>query len=771
MKILTTCLWLFLLLPNLMQSQEAGIGQWSDYTSYHTGNKVVDAGDFVYYSTNRFLAKFDKEYNRIQRLNTITGLSDIGISTIGYNFATQTLVIGYANANIDLLVNNKIINIPDIRRKEIQGKKKINHIMIKDQYAYLSCGFGIVVVDVKRQEIKETYYLGENSSPIDVYSLSENDTSFVAFTEKGIMYADKKNPILNNSDNWHLYTKITEDINNIAFFTIFNNEFVYVKRTDRTRDHNDSIFVHNGTTTTLLDTIFSIQNLESNNQYLLVSMFPDLVVFDKQFKKSQILPWSGPASAASDVKNNHVFWTASRYGGLVYGNPTSNEQNAALPESPLTSDVFDIFSWENITYVAPGSRGLQFQSLAYPANIYKYKDHSWTAATDKARLDTIWDIVSVIVDPNNSDIVYAGSWFHGLLETKDFAHFSVYNETNSNGKLQPIYINGIRYSLRVGGMGFDSKGNLWMANNGIAKPLVVKRTNNTWDNYDLDGLVTTTEYKLTIDYEDNIWMINKDNRLVVGKPPYYAAWVNINKSPNQDNQSSQIFCLTEDFDGALWIGTDKGIKVIFSKEGLYDVNPVTKESPVIPQNIVYTENGQTQFLLKFESVTCIAIDGANRKWVGTAKSGVYLLSSDGLTQLQHFTVDNSPLPSNNILALSIDQRSGEVFIGTDIGLISYRGTATFGYDENEKDRVYAFPNPVRPEYNGPIAVKGLAWDVQVKIADASGNVVYSGIANGGQVVWNGLQSNGKRIKSGVYFVFVTNEDGKDTLTTKFVVVR
>ena len=177
------------------------------------------------------------------------------------------------------------------------------------------------------------------------------------------------------------------------------------------------------------------------------------------------------------------------------------------------------------------------------------------------------------------------------------------------------------------------------------------------------------------------------------------------------------------------------------------------------------------YLLENETVNAIAIDGGNRKWIGTESSGLYLLSEDGTETIEHFTEDNSPLLSNSITSLAIHPRTGEVFIGTSKGLVSYQSDATEGASSFEEGQVRAYPNPVRPEYSGPITVTGMMYDSDVKIVTVAGHLVYQGTSIGGQFVWNGCDSQGRRVPSGVYMVLASNQEGKEGIVTKIVVIR
>jgi hypothetical protein len=224
--------------------------------------------------------------------------------------------------------------------------------------------------------------------------------------------------------------------------------------------------------------------------------------------------------------------------------------------------------------------------------------------------------------------------------------------------------------------------------------------------------------------------------------------------------------MAEDLDGNMWVGTSSGPAVYYNPDAVFSGDNFYATQVIIPRKdgTIYGD-----LLLATETITAIAIDGANRKWFGTQNSGVYLMSADGLKQIYHFNTANSPILSNSITDIAIDPASGEVFIGTDQGVISFRSTATLGGDAFGK--VYVFPNPVRPEYQGNIVVTGLIRDTNVKITDISGNLVFETTSLGGQAIWNGKNMDGKRASTGVYLVFCTNEDGSQTFITKLLFIH
>ena len=232
---------------------------------------------------------------------------------------------------------------------------------------------------------------------------------------------------------------------------------------------------------------------------------------------------------------------------------------------------------------------------------------------------------------------------------------------------------------------------------------------------------------------------------------------------NGNLPSNSVYALAEDLDGSIWIGTGTGTAVFRSPSSLFGENPSAAEKILIQQD------GYTEYLLESQVVTAIAIDGANRKWFGTSSSGVYLIAEDGTEEILHFTVENSPLMSNGILTIAVNHESGEVFFGTEQGICSYKSTATEG--KTDYSAVYAFPNPVEPNYHGDIAITGLMANSEIRITDISGNIVYQGIADGGQAVWKGNTAEGNRVKTGIYLVFCAAEDGSQAVATKILFIN
>jgi len=711
---------IFLLLSYFSYSQGIPIGQWRNHLPKNSIIAVAEAENLIYAATPYSIFYYDKSDNSIQQYTKVNGLSDVGITAIHYNKTYKTLVISYTNANIDLIKASGITNIPDIKNKSITGNKKINNITSYGKYAYLSCGFGIVVVDLIKNEIKDTYIIGDNGSRINVLDIAINDTAIYAATEVGIYKANTTNPYLANYNNWEKDSTIRGINSKYTHIAFFSDKIIVCK--NRGISNNDTLFTYTGSSWVSFDTS-DVRNITVSGNQLIISHWGYFSIYNRLLQLQQMnLPYIVPNQVIID-KNNY-YWVADEYNGLIKIWNNGNDKLSINPNGPSTKNVFMLTSSPTGIWLAPGGIDYGAWSNTYfQGTLHQFNDEKWTNYTRSNVVgmgDTIYDILDIAIDPTDNSKVYAASWNVGIVELTNNKLTNIFNEYNTNNNLHPIIIGSWR-TLRVGGVKFDESGNLWATNSGTAYALVVKLKNGQWQSYDVQSIIKNGVYdevlSLLIDKNNYKWMLARENRIAVynnGK----KAWININKGNTSEMATNYVHCFAEDLDGEIWIGTDKGVRVIYSPENVFNTG-ISEESSITTQPITVEFEGHVQYLLQFEDVTAIAVDGANRKWIGTQKAGVFLVSPDGTQELAHFTEENSPLFSNTILSIAINPENGEVFFGTAMGVISYRGTATEGGDIF-KD-VYAYPNPVRPEYNGIIAIKGLVRDANVKITDIAGN--------------------------------------------------
>jgi hypothetical protein len=384
----------------------------------------------------------------------------------------------------------------------------------------------------------------------------------------------------------------------------------------------------------------------------------------------------------------------------------------------------------------------------------------------------VTDIVTISIDPSDNKRIYAGSWGRGLIELYNGTLVAKYGESNSSLRHHTASDTS---DIRVGGAAFDQHGNLWVVNSHNNSCLSMKSGNN-WTGYNISKANESDLAQLMVDRYDQKWILMRYSNL---NPNSILVFTDNGTPDNPSDDQSKVLnstvgngniagnnvnAIAEDRNGQVWVGTEKGICVFYSPENIF-----VPGQNFDAQQILVQQGSYVQYLLENEMVTAIAVDGANRKWIGTDRGGVFLFSPDGTTQIYHFTIDDSPLFSNRITALAINPLTGEVYIATDKGLLSFKSTATEGGDTFSD--VYAYPNPVKEGYTGYIAIKGLVQDAEVKITDISGRLIFSTKAAGGQAIWDGKNFSGKRAKTGVYLVMASNEDGSEKIVTKILIIN
>jgi hypothetical protein len=757
--------------------QETPIGQWRDELPYYEVISVTEAGDEIFAATPYAIFSVTKSDNSVTRMSKINGLSDIGITAIQYNEQTKKVVLTYANANIDLIDQSMFVqNIPDIKRKQILGNDSIHNICCHNEYAYLACGFGIVVLDVDKEEIKDTYYIGNDGGFVNVLSVAidPNDTIWAA-TDEGIYKAYLYDPNLVNFTAWKLDPQMETNLRYNTITTMGNQVFV-----NKTRNivNQDTIYRYqNGLWEPwVTETTNSVNKLRGYDDHLIVTYNYFVYGYNQNLERD-ITIWSyynaNPFPLDAILGTNNTIWIGDHYSGLLkYYISTTGFDYYDLG-GPLLALAFDMTSMEDELLIVPGGYdGSYVPNYSIPPQIYQFNNVDWTnySAWTIPEMGQTVALVTVSIDPNNIQHFYAGSFGRGLLEFNDGKFINRYGSWNS-----PLghHSSSDTGDIRVGGTAFDANGNLWVSTSHTNNCLSLKQGNN-WTGFTITEAQESDLGKMIIDRWGQKWIVmrydnmNSNSILVFtdnGTPddPTDDQAKKLNSSSGSGNiPGTLVFAMAEDHDGEIWIGTEKGIAVFYSPENVFTGQNFDA------QQILVEYQGSYQYLLEDVMVTAIAVDGANRKWVGTDRSGVFLFSPDGTQEIHHFTVDNSPLFSNRITALAINA-NGDVFMGTDVGVISYRGTATPGGDTHGD--VYAFPNPVKAEYTGYIGIKGLVTDASVRITDIAGRVVHSTKAQGGQAIWDGKNLNGQRVQTGVYLVFSSDATGKEKVVTKILVIN
>lgn len=760
-----------------MGQADFGVEMWRDHLPYSNVNQVAIVGDVCYGATNYGLYRVDIQDKTIEQLNTVFGLSDFAVNTIAANDYTNTLVVGYANGNIDLIdEEGKVLNINAILESTVVGDRTIYNIHCEGKFAYLACGFGIVVMDISRQEIKDTYFIGDNGTSLKINDVSLSDDKIYAATEDGVYWASLSNPFLSDFSVWQRETSIDNFNEEFELIHIHNDQIYLVNQYSGYSD--DTLLVYDDSFTLLSeqfgDDYSGIESKE--NSEVLICMNIKLVIQDNSYNTIEtIYTYSGNR----DVNSNHAIWDGTHYwiGDAAYGlnRCTSNwdAENFFIP-GPINNRCFQMSAGDERVYVASGLvTGSAWNNEYISSGVYSFDQYDWfthNSSTEALILqDSAFDFIYSAIDPNDENHALFCSFYGGLHEFQDNEVINRYGAGNSPLSTSIVHTNQVKVSAAQ----FDSDGNIWVANSFVNKPLILIGADGEQMAFSIGsaGINQVITDLLVDDSNNQIWLSIRNIGIVVynhgGTPADVSddQYIFLNDTEGSGNlPSTNINCLTQDRDGEIWVGTEKGPAVFFSPSVMFQ-----NGGDVDAQQILILQDGSYQYLLETQDVTTIAIDGANRKWFGTATGGVFLMSEDGGDQIYAFNKDNSPMFSNTILSLAVIRSTGEVLIGTDQGIIGFRSTAT--EPESRYDDVYCYPNPVRPGYTGPIAIKGLTENSDVKITDASGNLVNESTSYGGQAIWYGDDVYGNQVASGVYYVFLVSQSGQLKSKTKVLIIR
>lgn len=784
MKIRFRLFLLFIaLMPGLFRAQ-VKVGQWNDHLCYSHANSVARAGQYVYVSNGSGLARYNEGDNSIEKLTKINGLSDIGVKLLRYNAYNNILLVIYENANIDVIQGETIINFSDIKRKVITGNKTINEVSFRNQYAYLACGFGIVVFDTDKLEIKDTYYIGNGGANMYIYQVCANDTAVMAATESGV-YVANSNTILNNFQNWHKVTSLPPGpYNGVVKY----NSMILVSYSELIKSNQggkDTIYQFNGSSWSLFTQktfpyeVKRLYDYSNINKLLLIDAFGlqlikpgnNLVSYITKYHNATDYALVNDGFYEDHEPNYHLFWIADDTRGFVKSLGGYPEPNTFIPiNGPASNYANDLAVQDGYVYAAPvylhddWSNSTPYP-VATPLNAYQNKE--WVSIYPP-QLDSIGDVNCVAIDPNNKNHVAFGSWGQGLIELNNNQLVNIYNTANS--PIQGAYGGN---PVRIGGLVYDQSSNLWVSASHNNKFINIKRPNGSWTILDFTSFISSnpTSGKMIIDKNGQTWV-----QLPRGIGMLVYKGGNSFPQPNNSNTklvtvavgggalpTNDVYSMAEDKDGHIWVGTGQGVTVFYNPENVFT------GSNWDSQQILIQQDGHVQILLQTEVVTAIAVDGANRKWVGTDGSGVYCFTPDGQQQIYHFSIDNSPIYSNTVRDIVTDETTGDVFIATDKGIQSYRTSIIKGFDSFTD--VHAYPNPARPGYGGNVYVTGLIDGAIVKVTDVAGSLVWETKSEGGQVEWNLQTLSGTRVSSGVYMIYCSSSDGAQNAVTKLLVVN
>ena len=770
---------LFISISTIFSSAQVAMGKWRTHFAYNNVSQIAQSESKIYAVSEGALYSVDKQDGGLEFYSKINGLNSSTITRIEYDSTDKELLIIYSNGNIDVMTSGGIINIPDLYNKQMSATKDVNQILFYQNKAYLSCNFGILVLNMQKKEVADTYYIGSNASEVKVQNIAIHNGMIYALTSSAIFQASANETHLVNYEFWSTLSGLpgSGDFQNICSF----GGQLILQRGGRLykmgSDNNWVAFLPGVSATFTNVSQNSLNVFDGSSAYLT----------DKAFNTKTISSIGSISDAENDSINGTFYFAGNALGVIAYkdngsGNPTINYYKPAGPAVNIPWDM--TFSGKKL-FVVPGGRwaGQYFRD----GKIMIYEDGAWSNILSKPIQDStkhaVIDFENVAVDPADNKHFFVTSYGTGLYEFKNNAFSKWY--TPSNSILESVIPAAPLDYTRIDGAIFDKDGNLLLSNCQVTSGVKTLHPDGTWTKITNSAVNKPCVSKLLISNQNpnQKWLISfritpglavyDDNATLNTESDDKSTFISAFTYPEIDNNGltklvsiypNYIYSIAQDKNGVIWVGTDMGPFLFSNLNNVFN-SGYTCSRVKIPRN---DSTNLADYLLVNENVKAIAIDGANRKWIGTG-SGVYLMSENGQQTIQHFTMTNSPLLSNDIMSIAINPVSGEVFFGTSQGVVSYQSDAseagdTFG-------NVYAYPNPVRQGYKGVITITGLIANTQVKITDINGNLVCETVSNGSLATWDAKDSHGRKVSTGIYLAICVNADGTQNTITKIMVIN
>jgi ligand-binding sensor domain-containing protein len=708
------------------------IGTWRAHLAFNSLLSITQSDTEIFAASEMGVLVFNKTDRSITTYNKLNVLTSSGITDIAYDETGKQLVVVYDNGNVDLVGEKSSENFTALTDPNIvTGSKRINHALVSGTLAYLSTAYGIVLFDLTKKELKETWRdLGKNGTTIKINMTAILGDSIIAATDKGVIIGNLKDNLLdfskwkrNDSGDFSGTISEVEAFNN-KFYVAINSQGIYHREGQAFVKES---FLSNSNFSSLQASASKLVIVADNKLWVLgTDNLPE------QVSDSEIV---NPVTAQQDAQGK--LWIADAINGLISN--LDGNYNHYLPNGPSITQAFRLKYSDGKMFALAGGFNNLGDRLNKPGVITFFENGIW-----KEKLTSLTDVTDIAITPEGT---FTASFGKGLqLETGSTS--TIFNKTNSTLDSP----DGVSNEINIAAIE-NSDAGLYVIDYGAAKPLHLRQTDNTWFPYSVGGPSSRYAVDLEVDLSGNVWLVINPgfaSGLAIYHPETNKTTTRTSATGNGALPDNSVYSIARDRDGFMWVGTGSGIGYFYDGS----------EDMVLP---IF----DNRFLLRDEKITALAIDGGNRKWVGT-QNGVWLFNPTGETLIRNFTSQNSPLLSNIILDIEINGASGEVFFATDKGIISYRGDATASGDNFETVKI--FPNPVTYEFAGAVGISGLYTDSVVKITDVNGRLVWQTQAQGGTATWNVRDYNGRRADTGVYLVFATSQDGRESVVGKIVVI-
>ena len=758
-----------LLLPFYKAYAGIPVGTWRAHPAYNDATFSIKAFGMVAVQSDGGIYLYDPADNGLYTIDKTGGLGDTDIAAMGYCNSEKAVILVYSNGNIDLLYDDfTIYNFTDIRNNST-GSVSVNELKVLGNKAYISTNIGLILFDVKRREISNTYRFDTQVHS----SVVLNDT-IICSTDSG-MYLGLTSDNLLDRNKWKKFS-------DIRFRTLFEFDGQLAGNSFMNRiwtiDRTTAAFVQN-----IKDDVTGV-SLQTDGRLALiqdtaVTVYNSLSDFTEYIFSTHV---NHVMTDGSDLWASQGNFGLCRYSitndGLVL------KARMIKPDSPRRN-WFHSVSWPQPGRLLAVGGCHNYQNITYPGTVMIYENDRWTSLDENIPSKTgvkYENLTEAVQDPSDPNHIFVGSTGQGLYEFRNGQFFKLHTWNNSGltSILNDTEFNKNNY-VRISALQYDNDGNLWMANNETDTIIKVMQPDGKWFGLyysEIAGLPTFKQ--LRFDDKGRIWL--NSSRYVPGlvcidlngtlkkdsddkikfSGPYFV---------NQDGTKEEISQLTFydiDLNGEMWIGTNRGIFVLKDPDSfINDANPVFERVKISRND----GSGLADYLLNGVYVTAMYIDQGNRKWIGTLDQGIFLISADGTATLEHFTTSNSPLPSDNILSITENGQDGSLFFGTSLGMVEYGGQARDPEESLSESNILVYPNPVKPDFDGYVTITGLTEFSSIRIMSNSGHLVHMGTSNGGSYSWNLTDMNGRQVPSGIYHAIITNQENNKSESTSITVIR
>ncbi|WP_010177216.1 type IX secretion system anionic LPS delivery protein PorZ [Aquimarina agarilytica] len=776
------------LLNTLVLVAQDFTGNWKSHFAYVDFVDMVVAGDRMYVASANTLFVHDSETNTNTEYTTVEGLSGEDISTLYYSAERALIIIGYKNGLVEIVdeVSGKVTSLVDIQNKLglPPVSVKVNDFFEDENLLYIATGFGVVVFNLEANLFGDTFFISDSSAVVsDVVSVAVlNDTVFASIAGRGTFLGNKTDENLIEFTSW---TEIQNDV--FSDIQLFSGKAIA---------HNEakSIYEFDGVTFKSVYTETSdIKDFEVDQSFLTVTLSDKVLRLTSDFVLDKEIEYED-ATLVNKVTHSvfldeEVYYTHQGIGFIKTLNQKFQDNDTVSPAGPLLNNIFSLDAFDGDLWMVYGSVTSFFRPQSKRLGVSRLRGGDWVSLpwsmfnVDGA-LNDISVLSSIKMNKQNKEQVFVGSFRRGgIYEINNAATVELFNNTNSNvlnSPVSPVFISAFTFD-------FDSNNELWFFN-GELREGAIKRFRKDVNAVDSENSITInasfiqqsesiSRYNVSemiFDEEDNLYMASVTSGILAYQKRLGRDVIVSLPGESLELSFANSKALALDLNGDLWLGATAGLRIVENPERMFDSGNNIKGEPIIIED--EEAGGIPQELFFQQSISDIKVDANNNKWIAVSGGGVFYLSPDGQEVLLNFTKDNSPLPSNIVNDIAIDESTGVVFFATDKGLMEYNGGVTVAQENFEKFKIY--PNPVRPEHtNVSVKIQGLTVGANVKITDIEGNLVYEvqnetfGGQSSGEVAWDTRSFSGKKVASGVYLVLVTGKEGEQTTIGKLLIVR